>query len=898
MAGIIPLPNTRVSGMLIRQRLLAQLQADQLDLFRLQNQVSTGQRITLPSEDVPAARRAMTLQRLLERKSQLHANVETGQSFLRSTDVALNNVASLLGEIRGTALGASSTTTTDAERQAAVAEVTSALEKLLATANTKFRGRYLYAGSQTNVLPYSLEGGFVKYHGDGQDVSSFSDIGVLFASNAPGLEVFGGTSSEVLGGVDLNPQVTDSTLLSSLRDGRGISAGGALQISDGTNTSIVDISSAVTVGDVIRQIEANPPAGRQITASLNGQGLTLQLDVAGGGNLTVTEVGSGKAASELGIFEPTGVLTFPLVGGDLDPLLLKTTRLGDLLGAKARARLTSTGDNNDLIIEAAVNGAQYNGVTIQIVDDEPLRSSPGVTQGNETVEYATAARAARTALTFSGAGNDLMLTASATGTVYNNVDVVVTGATGLGNAAAASYDSLAKRLTITIDDAGATTVDAVVNAINLDGNFTAAHDDSAEGAGTYNGASLLAASNIASVTGDTTNSGGAANTLYVYVEAGQSTANDVAAAINAEGTFTARLDTIDQTSSALAGSEVVPLASTAVTAGGSGAALDLSSGIRVVNDGSTHTLTFAGVQTVEDLLNVLNGSDAELHAEINADGTGVNVRSRLSGADFQIGENGGQTATQLGIRSLTSETRLEDFNYGLGVPTRRDSLQSPPPVVPDFTIVASDGTATVDLVVDASSADTVQDVLDLINNHPLNNAAGVSVVARLASTGNGIELVDALGRPITINSAEGSRAAEFLGLVPTGSTSATSATGTITGIDRNYRETASVFTTLVRLRDALATNDVAAMERAIENIDVDLNRVSAARAEVGARQQALDISTQNLEDEDVQLRTALSDEIEVDIIEAISNLTARQISLEASLKATANILQLSLLNYI
>jgi flagellar hook-associated protein 3 FlgL len=74
--------------------------------------------------------------------------------------------------------------------------------------------------------------------------------------------------------------------------------------------------------------------------------------------------------------------------------------------------------------------------------------------------------------------------------------------------------------------------------------------------------------------------------------------------------------------------------------------------------------------------------------------------------------------------------------------------------------------------------------------------------------------------------------------------------------------------------------------------------VTFARSEVGARQQSLDITQQNLEEEDVQLRTALSDEIEVDIVEAISNLTARQISLEASLRATANILQLSLLNFI
>jgi flagellar hook-associated protein 3 FlgL len=97
MAGVIPLPTSRVSGLLIRQRLQSHLQADQLEIFRLQNQISTGRRITLPSEDAPAAQRAITLQRLIERKTQLRSNVSTGQSFLAATDVALDAVASTLG---------------------------------------------------------------------------------------------------------------------------------------------------------------------------------------------------------------------------------------------------------------------------------------------------------------------------------------------------------------------------------------------------------------------------------------------------------------------------------------------------------------------------------------------------------------------------------------------------------------------------------------------------------------------------------------------------------------------------------------------------------------------------------------------------------------------------------
>jgi hypothetical protein len=36
MAGVIPIPSTRVSGYLLRTRLTQQFQRDQLDLFRLQ----------------------------------------------------------------------------------------------------------------------------------------------------------------------------------------------------------------------------------------------------------------------------------------------------------------------------------------------------------------------------------------------------------------------------------------------------------------------------------------------------------------------------------------------------------------------------------------------------------------------------------------------------------------------------------------------------------------------------------------------------------------------------------------------------------------------------------------------------------------------------------------------
>lgn len=989
MAGLLPIPTTRITGLYSRQRLTQQLQSDQLSLFRLQDQVSTGQRIILPSDDAPSALRAIALQRLIERKTQLDGNITTGQSFLGATDSALNSVADRLVEVKSATLEVVGTVTTAEQRNSAIAKVNGVLDSLLGIANTQFRGRYLFSGTQTSQQPYSFVNDNAFYSGDAGLVQSYSDIGVLFSSNAAGQAVFGGVSAAVEGSVDLNPQLSENTLLSSVRGGNGITPNGAISISDGTNTSIIDISGAVTVGDVKRLIEENAPGGREITVTVAGQGLNLQFDPSNpansGANLIVQEVGSGTAARDLGILTTAGVGTTQLVGEDLDPILRKTTSLDDLLGTKARAKLVSSNENNDILLEASANGSNLSGVTIQYVDDDLLTAAPGLSAGNEVAEYDANARAATAALTFPGNGDDLIITADTAGVAYNNVSISVVTGGNIGNTASANYDSVNKVLTITVDDDGETTVQAIIDELSNNSTvpFTAGHDNSVEGAPN------TALTVTGGFTANTGKSGGEAKTLYVHIQPGETTANQVVATINTEGTFTARIDPADSTSLADAGTGKVTLSATATTSGGSGDTLD-KTGIRVVNGGQTYEISFSGAENVNDLINIINGSEAGLLAEINATGTGIDIRSRYSGKDFQIGENSGQTATRLGVRTYTESTKLSDLNSGVGVPLG-EGFQLPTVAGTDFTITASGGTdylvnldgvtsltdvvttintatggvvtaqlappgnvlelvdttfpgggqltvtqaagslagqylglvpngvtvgtTTTDTLtgddgnytdftittadgqefgVDLSSTTTVGDVLDAINT-----IAGGAVTARLATVGNGIELVDNTigGGQLTVSDGLEAGAAEYLGLIPTGSDT-TSSSGTLTGTDRNYLETESVFTTLFRLRDALLANDTEAISRAAAQLDDDLNRVVFARSDVGARQQGLELSQRSLQDEDVQLRSALSDEIDVDLVEAISSLTARQVSLEASLRATANLLQLSLLNFI
>jgi len=769
--AIVGIPNTRVSDLFVRMRLLEQIQQDQVGIFRLQTQLSTGQRFHSPSEDPVAAQRVMSLQRLLERKQQVRSNLNTTQSYLSATDSILSQVSDLVAEVRAAALSVMGTTSSDSQRQAVARQIEQSLRQLIDMGNQNFRGRYLFGGSKTESPPFSMEGqNLVRYDGNEAHVPSYVNLDLLADSNLHGSEVFGAISEPVRGTVDLDPVLTWDTRLADLRGGRGISPG-SIAISDGTDTKIIDVSQAETIGDLARLIHANPPAGRTLTVDVTAQGLVLQLD---GGNLSVREVGGGTTAFELGIRNETGVGTAPLVGADLDPVLRLNTPLDNILGARARAVVRPPLAGNDIVIEARQPGSAYNGVEISFYDDHT------VLPGNEV----------------------------------------------------ATYTPVPPQLRINIASGRSRAID-VINAIN--------------------------------------------NAVPPVP-------------------FTARLDPIDAPSG---GEGTVDVSTPPVTtSGGRGVAFDRSAGLQITNAGTTHVISLATAETIEDVLSILNGSGAGVLAEINAQGTGIDVRSRISGAGFSIGENGGQTATQLGLRTFIEDTRLADLNFGRGV----DDYEGTSPLGSvDFRITRSDG---VSFDIDVHGAQTIGDILDRINNDPVNLGTSPPLVARLAQFGNGIELVDSSAGPgtLTVTRLNHSSAAVDLGLVPAGQDTAASTSAgppyVLTGADVHLLEVQGFFTALSRLIDGLERNDTWQVERAMQMLDQSTTQLRFRQAELGARQQSLDVLQKRLDDEEVELRSAMSQDYDADITEVVTNLTARQLAYQASLKAAAEMAQITLLDYL
>ena len=316
--------------------------------------------------------------------------------------------------------------------------------------------------------------------------------------------------------------------------------------------------------------------------------------------------------------------------------------------------------------------------------------------------------------------------------------------------------------------------------------------------------------------------------------------------------------------------------------------------IRVGNAGQFRDLDLSGVTNVQELMNAVQGLGLGVRVEIADTGDRLNFINELSGGQMSIGEVGGATATELGVRSLATWTRLEDFNNGLGIQIRTGSVDPvtglPDPASDlDFRISMKDSsTLDVDLV----GAETIGDVLDAINAAAA--IAGAPVVADLATDGNGIRITDStVGVGATsVSAMNGSFAAEDLGLI--GSTGGAS----LTSEDRATVAVESVFTHLIRLRDALMTNDERGITLAADRFDADISRVTEARADVGIRSRRVAAATdrqENLRIQDMSLRSQVQD---LDYTEAALRFATLQQQLQAGLLVAQRVNSLSLLDFL
>jgi flagellar hook-associated protein 2 len=574
--------------------------------------------------------------------------------------------------------------------------------------------------------------------------------------------------------------VNEGRSLDALNSGTGIQRG-KIKITDRNgNASVIDLTFAQNVDDVLRSINADSTIS--VTASTSGDRFVLQDNSGGSGNLVVEEVNGGNTAADLGLggisvaaSTATGGDVFTLHRGtklaalndgngvyrsaagvaDLDITLADGTNAGiDLAGSKTLGDVIDAIENNTALTGKITAAIAADGNRLELTDT----SGGG---GNFTVAAGPAGTAAADlgiATTAPGA----TLTGGRLGSGLRDTLVTsLNGGRGFGALGAISiFDRTGDDATI--DLSSAETLADVVDLINASGvQVTAAINQARSGiviTDTSGGPG-----NLVVASDDATNS---AEALGIAVD-------DAVASVNS-GTLNRQTLSESTLLASLNAGKGVILGNLTVTD---------SAGNK-----NTANLTAVGNQakTVGDVIEAINGLGLGVEARINDTGDGLLiVDTAEGGGPISVRDLGASNVAQglnltrasgtvdlagvptvvidgtftqsidlADLGGLESESALlSSFNNGNGV------------AAGDLVITDSEGDAiAIDLDGTDSGITSVGQLIDAINAKALQ--FNVGVVARVNDAGNGIYLEDTAGGTGTLTVRDvGSTTAADLGIL-------------------------------------------------------------------------------------------------------------------------------------
>ena len=196
----------RTTQRLLIDRVLSDLSLQQREILRLQEQLSTGQKVNRPSDDALATRRAVSAQAEISRNEQYLTNISTASPGLTQTDSSLTTTIDIIQRSRDLTLQGASGTNGQLQRDQIALEVDQLMESLLSEANQLSNERYIFGGTVTLTPPFEatrdVDGRItsVTYVGNDQTHSVEIQKDIQIAANEPGSDVFtaaGATGTDI-----------------------------------------------------------------------------------------------------------------------------------------------------------------------------------------------------------------------------------------------------------------------------------------------------------------------------------------------------------------------------------------------------------------------------------------------------------------------------------------------------------------------------------------------------------------------------------------------------------------------------------------------------------------------------------------------------------------------------
>jgi flagellar hook-associated protein 3 FlgL len=243
---------------------LAAIYATQTQQDTALEQLSTGKRVNVPSEDPLAASLMVANQDQSSRTDQYLQNIDSLTNQMQSADTALNSVVTALNQAISLGVEGSNGTMTSAQRQQIAQNLQGIQSQILQLANTEIGGTFLFAGTSSTTAPFVLDStspSGVKYTGnDGTNIVGIAD-GLRVQTNLPGDQLFQNANGDVFGSLQ--------QLITALQTGDTTAAGNATNAVRDAFNSVT--GSRIFYGNVENQLNSTQSFLNQEKVNLKSQ---------------------------------------------------------------------------------------------------------------------------------------------------------------------------------------------------------------------------------------------------------------------------------------------------------------------------------------------------------------------------------------------------------------------------------------------------------------------------------------------------------------------------------------------------------------------------------------------------------------------------------------------------
>jgi len=176
---------------MITNSLLASIDRSRSQSGDLSLDIATGKKLRKPSDDPGGLVLAQRYKILISRNEQFNKNIAHIQGFNTNSTSALDSVTNDLETAKELAVQGASETVSPEARQSLANNVDQIINNLVELGNSTYKGKFIFAGTQTSGQPpFSRSGDTVAYGGNNNSIQGEIGFNSKVSYNKPGADIF------------------------------------------------------------------------------------------------------------------------------------------------------------------------------------------------------------------------------------------------------------------------------------------------------------------------------------------------------------------------------------------------------------------------------------------------------------------------------------------------------------------------------------------------------------------------------------------------------------------------------------------------------------------------------------------------------------------------------------